>query len=148
MNAAKQTPAPDPTERELRAFWEETGRGMVRGSIATIDEVGKQIVAVDGVLIGLYANAVAFSDLHKEALAPGQISLYILPLIFLFFSLLVALLIFYPDRYQVDLRSTEAIKLVHRRVITSKLLLLRGASAALVVGVLCIGLALFKYLGG
>ncbi len=139
---------PDPHEKELREFWKETGRQMVRGSIATIDEVGKQIIAVDGVLIGLYFNAIAFGDLRKTPLPAGTSSLYFFPVLFLLASLVAALLIFYPDRYKVDLRSSEAIRLVHDRTVTSKLTLLRVASVALLIAVLLIGLALFTYLKG
>ena len=143
-----QKPEPDPYEKELREFWKDTGRQMVKSSIATIDEVGKQIISVDGILTGLYFNAIAFGDLRKTPLNIETLLIYMLPVLFMFFSLLSALFIFYPNRYKVDLRSTEAIKVVHSRTITSKLLLLGGASLFLLIAVLLIGLALFTYLKG
>lgn len=141
-----QKQEPDPFEKELREFWKETGRQMVRNSIAAIDEVGKQIITVDGVLIGLYFNAIAFGDLRKTPLPGVTVLIYLLPVIFMFLSLLAALLIFYPDRFKVDLRSSEAIKVLHKGTVSSKLLLLRAASVSLLIAVLLIGLALMTYI--
>ena len=45
-----QQSEPDPNEKELRALWREVGKDMVKGSVKTLDEVGKQLIAVDGVL--------------------------------------------------------------------------------------------------
>jgi hypothetical protein len=119
---------------------------MLRDSLKTIDKVGKQIIAVDGILAGLYFNAVAFSDLHKQALTFWPLLLYAAPVILLLLSLLAALLIFFPDRYKVELQSSSAIELVHRRAVTGKLALLRWASALLILGVACIAAALVAYL--
>jgi hypothetical protein len=55
MNAGVpiQTPEPDPFRAERMAFWRKLGQDMLRDSLKTIDKVGKQIIAVDGILTGL-----------------------------------------------------------------------------------------------
>ena len=58
------------------AFWRKLGQDMLRDSFKTIDKVAKQIIAVDGILAGLYFNAVAFSDLHKQPLSFWPLLLY------------------------------------------------------------------------
>ena len=141
-----QQSEPDPNEKELRALWREVGKDMVKGSVKTLDEVGKQLIAVDGVLVGLYFNAIAFSDLHAAALQGGQVWVYMLPVVFLLLSLFAALMLFYPDRYSVDVRSISAIKLVHGRAAAGKLLLVRLSAWMLLLGILFIGLALYIYL--
>lgn len=143
-----QTPEPDPSREELMAFWRELGQDIVRASLKTIDKVAKQIIAVDGILAGLYFNAVAFSDLHKQALSFGSVLLYAAPLVLLLLSLVAALLIFYPNRSEVELRSSEAIQLVHRRAVNGKLALLRAASLLLTLAVAFIAAALVAYLSG
>jgi hypothetical protein len=150
MNAGVpiQTPESDPFRAESMAFWRKLGQDMLRDSLKTIDKVGKQIIAVDGILAGLYFNAVAFSDLHKQALSFGPVLLYAAPVVLLLLSLTAALLIFYPDRSKVDLRSSTAIELIHRRAVTGKLALLRAAALLLILGVACIAAALVAYLSG
>ena len=143
-----QTPEADPSRKETMDFWRELGKDMVRASLKTIDKVGKQIIAVDGILAGLYFNAVAFSDLHKQALPFGQVLLYAAPVVLLLLSLIAALMIFYPNRSEVELQSSEAIQLVHRRAVVGKLWLLRAASLLLILGVASIAAALVFYLSG
>jgi len=58
------------------------------------------------------------------------------------------LMIFYPNRSEVELQSSEAIQLVHRRAVVGKLWLLRAASLLLILGVASIAAALVFYLSG
>jgi hypothetical protein len=141
-----QPSEPDLSREETTAFWRELGKDMVLASLKTIDKVAKQIIAVDGILAGLYFNAVAFSDLHKQALSFGQVLLYAAPVVLLLLSLMAALSIFLPNRYGVELQSHEAIQLIHRRAVTGKLRLLRWASLLLILGVAFIAAALVAYL--
>ena len=146
--APLQPPEPDPSRKESMAFWRKLGKDMLRASLKTIDKVGKQIIAVDGILAGLYFNAVAFSDLHKQALTFWPLLLYAAPVVLLLLSLMAALSIFLPNRYEVEMQSSEAIQLSHRRAVTGKLGLLRAASLLLILGVAFIAAALVAYLSG
>ena len=142
-----QPPPPDPLLAETRAFWREVGREMVRDSLGTIDEAARQVIGVDGVLTGLYFHAIAYSDL-RGGVRGWQMTLYVAPLVLLLVSLLAAVLVYFPDRYRVNIASSEAARLVYERVVRSKLRLLKVASLGLVLGVGGVLLAVLVYLGG
>ena len=142
-----QPPPPDPLVAETRAFWREVGREMVRDSLRTIDGAAKQVIGVAGILEGLYFHAIAYSDL-RGAVQGWQVALYVAPLVLLLVSLLAAVLVYFPDRYRVNLASSEAARVVYERVVRSKLFLLKVAMLSLVAGVGLVPLAVLVYLGG
>src|SRR5437879_5874304 len=68
MNIPLITPEPpDPIKEEARTFWRELGKDLIRKSIDPINEAAKQIIAVTGILEGLYFNAITFSNLRGKA---------------------------------------------------------------------------------
>jgi hypothetical protein len=140
-----QPDPPDPRIDETRGFWRELGKTMVRESIATLDETARQVIAVAGILEGLYFHAVTFSDLRGQATS-GALVVYLAPIVLLLISLCAGLLVFFPDRYRLNFESSEASKLVYQRTVASKLLLLRIASAFLALGVVAILFAVMAYL--
>ncbi len=142
-----QPPPPDPLLAETRAFWREVGREMVRDSLGTIDEAARQVIGVDGVLAGLYFHAIAYSDL-RGGVRGWLVALYVAPLVLLLVSLLAAVLVYFPDRYRVNIASSEAARQVYERVVESKLRLLKVALLGLVLGVGGVLLAVLVYLGG
>jgi hypothetical protein len=140
-----QPEPPDELIGETREFWREMGRTMVRESLGTIDATARQIIAVTGVLEGLYFHAIAFGDLRGQV-SGGQEYVYMLPVLLLLFSLIAALMVFLPDRYRVNIHSSQASQLVYGRVVKSKLWMLRAASAFLVAGVAAVVWAVGVYL--
>src|SRR5689334_17873761 len=110
MNAPLIQPEPpDLNLDEARAFWRETGRELVKQSIKTIDETARQIIAVAGILVGLYFHAISFSDIRSE-LSDGRIWIYTLPLLFLVLSLMVAFIVFFPEHYRLNILSSTGSK--------------------------------------
>ncbi len=75
-------------------------------------------------------------------------ALYVAPLVLLLVSLLAAVLVYFPNRYRVNIASSEAARLVYERVVKSKLRLLKVALLGLVLGVGGVLLAVLVYLGG
>jgi uncharacterized membrane protein len=142
-----QPPPPDELTKETREFWREVGRTMVRESIASIDETAKQIIGVTGVLEGLYFHAIAYTDLRGQVTG-GELAVYLAPLVLLLFSLVAALLVFFPDRYRVNVHSSEGSRKTYESVVSRKLQCLRIASVCLILGVAALVLALAIYLGG
>ena len=59
---------PDELAQETRAFWREVGKDLVRSSVETLDNTARQIIAVAGILEGLYFHGIAFTDLAKQPL--------------------------------------------------------------------------------
>jgi hypothetical protein len=146
-DTAIQPEPPEPSVAETRAFWREMGKTMIRESLGTIDETAKQIIGVAGILEGLYFHAIAFGDLRGQVQGNGLL-VYLAPVFLLLLSLVMALLVYFPERYRVNFNSSEASKLVYERVVASKLLALRLASLFLVLGVAAILVAAMAYLGG
>jgi hypothetical protein len=142
-----QPEPPDPRVEETRGFWRDVGRTMVRDSFKTIDETARQIIGVAGILEGLYFHAIAYSGLRGQV-SGGQVVLYAAPLGLLMLSLLAAVLVHVPDRYHVNVRSSEACQQVYEHVVTVKLRLLRAASLFLVLGVGAVAVAVVVYLRG
>ena len=142
-----QPEPPDELVQQTRAFWRGMGKTMVRESIGTIDETAKQIVGVAGILEGLYFHAIAYSDLRGQVVGWLLIA-YLAPVVLLLISLSAALLVFFPDRYRLNVRGSEACRLVYERVVASKLLLLRIASYFLMLGVAAVFVAVLIYLRG
>ena len=137
----------DPFQKEVQTFWSEVGKDLVRGSIKTIDETAKQIIAVSGILEGLYFHAIAFSDLRGQVSGPPLL-IYLAPIVLLMVSLGAALFVFLPERYPLDVRAWRASKLVYERVKKSKYRLLWIAAVTLMLGVLAILFAVVTYLTG
>ncbi len=116
-------------------------------SIKTIDETAGQIIAVAGILEGLYFHAITFSDI-KGTLTGGKIVIYALPLALLVSSLIVAFIVFFPERYRVNILSSAGSKQAYEDILASKLLFMRIAAVLLVLGVAGVGLAMLTYLLG
>ena len=143
-----QPEPPDPRVEENRAFWRTLGQAMIRESIGTIDETARQVITVAGVLEGLYFHAITFGDLRGKVAGGMAQAIYLAPIALLLFSLCAGLLVFFPNRSQLNFQSSEASKLIYERVVASKLLLLRVASICLVLAVAGIFGAVWLYLRG
>jgi hypothetical protein len=141
---------PDPPDKNLEdasAFWRETGKELVRQSIKTIDDTARQIIAVAGILEGLYFHAISFSDIRGE-LSGGRIWVYILPIVLLVLSLMVAFIVFFPEHYHINILSSTGSKAAYEDIIKNKLLFMRIAAVLLILAVAGVGWALVTFLMG
>lgn len=77
---------------ETRDLWREVGQTLVRESVASLDEAAKQLIAVTGILEGLYFHAITFGDLRGQV-SGGQWLIYLAPVVLLLVSLNAALLV-------------------------------------------------------
>lgn len=140
---------PDPPEDRL-AFWQRMGREMVSGSIGVLDEVGKQLLTVEGVLVGLYFNAIAFSGLRTAAtagtLSAGAAWLYLAPVLALLVSLGAALMIFFPRAGQIDFDSAASAETAYTIRFERKMAWLRVSGITLLIAVALMAAALYIYL--
>jgi hypothetical protein len=144
-NNAPQKPrsVPNPALK----FWREVGQELVKGSIQSSEEAAKQIIAVSGILEGLYFHAIAFSDLRCR-LVGWQIVVYLLPLVLWLASLGSALLVFLPRPYRLNISSSDTCKEAYKEITQSKLVRFQAAAILLALGVLALMLALCIYLIG
>ena len=142
-----QPDPPDPNLEEARAFWRQTGRELVKESIKTVDETARQIITVTGILVGLYFHAISFSDIRQDgALSGGTLLIYILPLALLVFSLVAAFLVFFPERYRINILSSAGSQKVYEDIVRNKLFFMRLAAVLLMLGVASVGLAMVIFL--
>lgn len=142
------TPPPEDDLDALRAFWLEAGKTLVKDSLKTLDETARQVIAVAGVLEGLYFHAIVYTDLRGQIPTTGQFIIYILPIVLLLISLVAALGVFFPERSEMELRSWEAARLIYKRTLREKLVMVRIASISLILGVLALLGAMLLYLQG
>ena len=141
-------PAPTHDEEEIRAFWAEYGRDLVRGSVRNIDGIGRLMIVVNGVLVGLYTLAIAFGDLRGQPLNSLQIFLYLLPVIFLLLSLLFAGGMFFLERIPMGLRTSRAARNLYIESVKNKMVFLRTSMLLLALAVVAVIGALWVYLSG
>jgi hypothetical protein len=47
---------------DMRKFWHEMARDVVKNSPTAIEETAKQLIAIAGILGGLYFHAITFGD--------------------------------------------------------------------------------------
>jgi hypothetical protein len=141
-------PEDDPTISSIRDFWLERGKGLVKESINTIDETAHQIITITGILEGLYFHAIAFSDLRGTLIIDWKLSVFLFPILSLLLSLIAALMVFFPKRYDLEMRSWEAAKLVYERTLKRKLLMLKISALFLVFGVIGLLAAMLLFLLG
>jgi hypothetical protein len=140
---------PDNTQvDDARAFWRETGRLMVRESIGALDETARQILTVAGILIGLYFNAIAFGDLKGTLSDPALVLIYLAPIALLIVSATAALWVFFVKTYGLNIHSSQGSKEVYEQVLARKHRAAWISSVFLVLGVVALLVAVFRYLRG
>ncbi len=80
---------------EPNPFWRENARKLVGESISTIEDVAKQLIAVNSLLEGIYFHAIAFSDV-KPLLTNWIAAVYLAPIFLWLLSLVFAVLTLSP----------------------------------------------------
>jgi hypothetical protein len=131
---------------ETRQFWRSTAQDAVKGSAQSIDETAKQIIAVVGILEGLYFHAITFSTIRGTINSPLTALAYIAPLIFWLFSLIAASFVFVPRAYQININSSDAAKRLYEDVVRRKYFFLMFSLVWMVVGAVFLTIALVAYL--
>lgn len=143
-----KTPATQPEAllTETRTFWQDIGKDLLRTSTQAVDETAKQIIGATTILVGLYFNAIAFSNLHSKIPISWQLVFYAAPIGLLLISLTAALTVFFPKKYPLNFNSSEASRLVFHQISKRKSRSLTISSIFLVLGIASLFLALIIYL--
>ncbi len=140
-------PAPltHPLPPESPAQQEETSAAEdhVPASVKNFDEIAKQMISMESLMVALYFGAFTFTKLN-----PGwglQLIFYLLPLFFILVSVYSALNVFFPTGYlsidHVGFRQTKIEDIVRH-----KLVWFRITSISFVLSILSFLLALLVYL--
>ena len=137
----------DTTDEDLKEFWREAGKEIVKNSITTLEEVAKQILGVAGVLEGLYFHAITFADLRGKVNG-GILFIYILPIILLLITIVFSLIVFLPETFRINIANWQQSKSTFEEISKSKLLAVRLASVFLFLAVLALIATVLVYLAG
>jgi hypothetical protein len=137
----KSTVAPNPA----LGFWREMGQDLVKGSVKSTEEAGKQIIAGASILEALYFHAITYSDLRGN-LTGWQVVVYLVPIVLWLASLWFAVSIFYPRFYTMNISSSDVCKQAYEEITVRKFGQFRAAAIFLGLGVLGLLPALALYL--
>ena len=126
MNGKKEGPTGGSAESPMK-FWRESAKSMLGTSIESIEGAAKQLIAVCGLLEGIYFHAITYSDIKGSVGAVAGI-FYLAPLVLWLLSILFAVLVFSPRVYQTNIASgresketfTKIVAYKHRRLKTSQ----------------------------
>ncbi len=149
MSPKKLTPPVeiDSTDEDLKEFWREAGKQIVKSSIDTLEGVAKQLLAVAGILEGLYFHAITFTDL-RGTVSGWTLFVYILPIILLLVTIVFSLLVFLPETYKINIANWRMCKSTFEEISQSKLTAVRAASIFLGLAVVSLMVAVWVYLVG
>ena len=131
-------PEPDP-------FWRQNAQKLVEGSIDTLDNMAKQLIALTSLLEGLYFHAITFSDL-KGTMSGWLIWIYIAPIALWMLSLLFAVWTLFPKIYIINIGSSRNSKETYEQIVSKKHFRLKIAAALLVFSFLPLMVAVYYYL--
>lgn len=136
---------------DLDDFWLQTARGMVKESIASLEEAAKQLISAVTLVEGIYFAAVSFSDLRKVMAVQGtdawlRIILFISPIVFWLICLFFAVRVFTPETYKTNLSSPDLAKKAYNDAVGHKHRNLKRAYWALLIGFVPLLIAMVYYL--
>ena len=120
MNDDREAIGPQAVVEEAREFWRESARQIVRESISSIEAAAKQVATIDGVLIGFYANAIAFSDLRGGLSETWQLALLVGPVCLWLLSASSAMSVFWLRSYVLNIQSSAGAKDTIERIARRK----------------------------
>jgi ethanolamine utilization microcompartment shell protein EutS len=137
---------PQRTVEEIKEFWREFGKNLVQGSILAVEESAKQVVNVNGVLIGFYSGTIVLSEMRNQNPPVWQLVLFLSPILFWLLSLMTALSIFWTGRFKINLESSVSAKKVIENMLQRKHNSLKFSFIFLFSGILLLLMSLAVYL--
>lgn len=131
---------------DTREFWREVGKEMVTDSIKLLDSTAQNLISTVGIIVGLYLNAIVFSQISLSNQDIFSLIIFSFPVLFLLISLLMAIMLLLPKQYKLNIHSSEASRLIFDRSLRRKLRLLRVSFLFLIFAIINIFLAIILYI--
>ena len=100
-------------------FWRDNAKSMLKGSIESIESTAKQIIAICGILEGIYFHAITYSDI-RGCIGTVEGIFYLAPLFLWLLSILFAVLVFSPKVYHTNIASSRESKETFIKIVTYK----------------------------
>ncbi len=130
---------------EPNPFWRENAQRLVGESISTIEEVAKQLIALNSLLEGIYFSAITFSEL-KPVLTDLTAAIYLAPILLWLLSLVFAVLTLSPKSYAININSSSDSKERFNEIISRKHTMLMWSEAFLILSFIALFTAVAHYL--
>jgi hypothetical protein len=130
---------------EPNPFWRENARKLVGESISTIEDVAKQLIAVNSLLEGIYFHAIVFSDV-KPVLSDAVAAIYLSPIVLWLLSLIFAVRTLSPKAYSININSSRDSKEAFEEIVSKKHGMLKWSEGFLIVSFIALMIAVAHYL--
>ncbi len=140
MNEEPPVISPEPNP-----FWKENAKNLVSESIATVEEVAKQLITVNSALEAVYFTAITFSDI-KGNLTYLTGVIYLSPVLLWLLSLVFAVLVLSPKNYAININSSSDSKERFIEIVSKKHLMLKWSELFLILSFVALFAALAHYL--
>lgn len=126
-------------------FWRQAIQEIRKGSLKTVEDAAKQLIALVTLLSGLYFHAITFSQVPH-----GYTDLKVLfvgPLVLWVLCLLAATLVFFPRRFLLSPYDPQEAERMVGQALAWKYRLLLAALGLLIVSLGWLVVAAWVYLG-
>jgi len=139
---------PDP----LDDFWLTAAKDSVKGSVSALEDAAKQLVTITSLAQTIYFAAISFSDLKKSQVTSSSDTvvtaavLFLIPVILWTISLWLAVCVFKPRIYPVNLESPDDARDAVNAMVDYKHKALQRAHAFLTAGFVALIVDIFIYL--
>jgi hypothetical protein len=144
MNEKNEELKNDAPESSMK-FWRELAKSMLKGSIESIESTAKQIIAICGILEGIYFHAITYSDI-RGYIGTLEGVFYLAPLFLWLLSILFAVLVFSPKVYHTNIASGRESKATFLEIVTKKHKRLRIAQTIFFISFIFLLIAMGLYL--
>lgn len=125
-------------------FWRQAIQEMRKGSVKTVEDAAKQLIALVTLLSGLYFHAITFSQIPQGY--AGLKVLFVGPLALWVLCLLAATSVFFPRRFLLSPYHPEEAERLVGQALAWKYRLLLAALGLLVVSLGWLVVAAWVYL--
>ena len=126
-------------------FWIQLLRTSINDQRKEIEDTAKQVIAIAGILAGLYINGLSLTELANQQLGAKMI-VYLLPLLALAVSLLLAVFVLARKPRRVASDTPPAIKAWYTTLVAAKYRYLQASLLCLALGLGLIVAAVAAYL--
>ena len=144
MNEKNEKPISGVPESPMK-FWRDNAKSMLGTSIESIESAAKQIIAICGILEGIYFHAITYSDIRGSI---GIVSgiFYLAPLVLWLLSIIFAVLVFSPKVYHTNIASGRESKETFIKIVTYKHGMLKTSQTIFFISFIFLLIAMGLYL--
>lgn len=130
---------------ESGEFWTQAVKDLLRESIVVIESASRQLITVNGIVIGVYFHAIAYSQTVSE-LGVFASLVYLTPVVCWLLSLVFAVLVTSPKSRPMRYINEDIAQKDFMQIANEKFENYRLSQILFIAGVSCLLLVLFHYL--